>query len=314
MSTAFVHAVRELYPGAVIDVIVKKELSSVASMIQGVSGVYEFSKQQFPGLGGAFRFGKSLSKARYDIFFNLPESLSSQVIAWGSSAHARVGFAKEGSFLLLTRSFKKPTRLHRVDEYVSLLERYAGKKIDLKVVSIDVEKPTVNAKKRLLINFNSEASSRRMPLEKAISIVKVCQKAFKGVEVTFIGSGKETPFVRSIMEGANTGTSLTDLSGKTSLKELARVMAESTAILTTDSGPAHLANAVGTPTVVLFGAGDEHNTAPYNKHDLSVLRYGKLECEPCVRNSCRLYGIPKCMEMIDEMSITEALAPYLVER
>jgi len=92
---------------------------------------------------------------------------------------------------------------------------------------------------------------------------------------------------------------------------LTGLMAASAVVLTTDSGPAHLANSVGAPTIVLFGAGNEYNTAPYNKQNLTVLRYGKLSCEPCVKNTCKLYGIPKCMQLIDELQIINTLSVYL---
>jgi ADP-heptose:LPS heptosyltransferase len=80
-------------------------------------------------------------------------------------------------------------------------------------------------------------------------------------------------------------------------------MATSKAVLTTDSGPAHIASATGVSTVVLFGAGNENNTSPYNKEGLSIIRLGQLPCEPCVKNKCLLYGIPKCMELLDNKLI-----------
>ncbi|MBS1502134.1 MAG: hypothetical protein JST32_08740 [Bacteroidetes bacterium] len=95
------------------------------------------------------------------------------------------------------------------------------------------------------------------------------------------------------------------------MAQLVDYMTLAEAVLTTDSGPAHLANSLGVPTIVLFGAGDESNTAPYNKDLLTVIRAGKLECEPCVRNTCKLYGVPKCMELIDELRIINALKLYL---
>ena len=82
-------------------------------------------------------------------------------------------------------------------------------------------------------------------------------------------------------------------------------------ILSTDSGPAHLANAIGLPVVVLFGAGNEFNTAPFNKQKRMIIRYGQLNCEPCVKNTCKLYDVPKCMEMLDELQIISALHLYL---
>jgi heptosyltransferase-2 len=306
MSTAFINAVKELYPGASIDVIIKKELGGIASLIPGLNKIHPFSKQEYNGLGGVYRFGKSLRAQKYDIYFNLPHSLSSLAMAWASGAKQRVGFDKEGGFFLLSRSFKKPPNLHRVDEYISLLENFTGKTIADKKVKLQTD-THAEIKQTIIINFNSEASSRRMPLDKGRSIINSLTSTFKDVTFAFIGSPKEAAFIEELLFGINNPDRVQNIAGKTDLKALADLMAGSKVVLTTDSGPAHLANAVGAPTVVLFGAGDESNTAPYNKQGLTVIRYGKLICEPCVRNTCKLYGIPKCMEMLDEIKIINAV-------
>ena len=76
-------------------------------------------------------------------------------------------------------------------------------------------------------------------------------------------------------------------------------MASAQVMLTTDSGPAHLANALGTHTVVLFGAGKESNTAPYNIGDRTIIRLNKLSCEPCQKNVCLKYEVPQCLQQLD---------------
>jgi heptosyltransferase-2 len=310
MSTAFINAVKQLYPGASIDVIIKKELGGIASLIPGLNNIHLFSKQEHSGLSGVYRFGKTLRSQQYDIYFNLPHSLSSFVMAWASGAKQRVGFNKEGGFFLLTRSVKKPFNLHRVDEYVSLLESFTGKAIADKQVGLkaDASSKTNNT---VIINFNSEASSRRMPLDKGRSIINTLTATFKETHFAFVGSPKEAVFIDELLAGLENTGRIQNLAGKTNLQGLAQLMAGSRVVLTTDSGPAHLANAVGAPTVVLFGAGNENNTAPYNKQQLDVIRYGELICEPCVRNTCKLYGIPKCMELLDEIKIIKALSLHL---
>jgi lipopolysaccharide heptosyltransferase II len=311
MGTAFVAAVKELYPGAKIDVIIKKELAGIASLIPGLNNIYPFSKQEFKGLMGVYRFGKQLRPEKYDLFFNLPSSLSSLVMGWATWAKKRVGFAKEGGFFLLTNICKRPVNVHRVDEYISILEQFTSKNIAERQVKLVVDEPIPLNKTRVLINFNSEADSRRMPVGKGVAIINLLTKTFKETTFTFIGSPKEATFVEQVIDGAENKDQIESFAGKTDLVGLASLMAASAAIITTDSGPAHLANSVGTPTIVLFGAGNEHNTAPYNKQNLTVLRYGKLECEPCVKNTCKLYGVPKCMQMLDELQIIDALGHYL---
>jgi lipopolysaccharide heptosyltransferase II len=310
MSTAFINAVIQLYPDADVDVIIKKELSGIALLIPGLHAVHTFSKQEYKGLSGVYSFGKKLHPEKYDLFFNLPTSLSSAVMAWATRAKKRVGFGKEGGFFLLTNSFKKPLNLHRVDEYISLLQQFAGKTINHVQVKLPVEAGQIN-NNRVIINFNSEASSRRMPLDKAKTILNLLTNTFTRVTFTFIGSPKEAVFIEQVIDGVQNTVRIENLAGKTELAALGNLMAGAAAVLTTDSGPAHLANSVSAPTIVLFGAGNEHNTAPYNKQNLTVLRYGKLSCEPCVENTCKLYGIPKCMELINELQIIEALSVYL---
>jgi lipopolysaccharide heptosyltransferase II len=311
MSTAFVAAVKHLYPDALVDVIIKKELTGIALLIPGVNTVHPFSKQDNKGLSGAYRFGKNLRTEKYDLFFNLPSSLSSLVMAWATGAKKRAGFGKEGGFFLLTNSFKPPLNLHRVDEYIFLLEQFTGKAIDNRKVGLDVNEPGKPITDQVLINFNSEAESRRMPLDKAKSILNLLTHTFKEVSFIFIGSPKEAAFIDEILEGIGNRERIENFAGKTDLVTLTNLMSAATALLTTDSGPAHLANSVGTPTVVLFGAGNEHNTAPYNKQGLTILRYGKLNCEPCVKNTCKLYGVPKCLELLDELQIINTLSVYL---
>lgn len=310
MSTAFVNAVGQLYPDAQIDVIIKKELSNIAPLIPGLTQIHPFSKQEFSGLGGVYRFGKKLKTEKYDLFFNLPQSLSSLVMARATGAKKRVGFGKEGGFFLLTNSLKKPLNLHRVDEYVSLLEQFTSKIIAQKQVTLNAPVTAPKQNNRVLINFNSEASSRRMPLDKGRALLNKLTAAFPGITFGLIGSPKEADFVSQLISGSDNPERLENHAGQTNLPGLCSLMAQSAAMLTTDSGPAHLANSVGTPVIVLFGAGNEHNTAPYNKQNLTVLRYGKLTCEPCVRNTCKLYGVPRCMELLDELQIINALSKY----
>lgn len=310
MSTAFVSAVHQLYPEAQIDVIIKKELAGLAGLIPDLHQIHLFSKQEYKGLRGVFRFGKTLRFKKYDLFFCMPDSLSSAVMGWATGAKKRIGFGKEGRFFLLSSSYKKPSNTHRVDEYVSLLEQFTGKKIAERLVRLEA-KATAHHDNLVVVNFNSEAVSRRMPLDKGKQLINLLTNTFKSVKFIIVGSPKEKEYVDELLNDVENGNCLENYAGKTSLEGLCSLMASASAVLTTDSGPAHLANAVGVPTITLFGAGNELNTAPYNKQYLTVLRAGKLECEPCVRNTCKLYGIPKCMQLIDEMEIINALSLYL---
>jgi len=307
MSTAFIDALRLTYPEAKIDIIIKKELSSIAPLIPGVNKIHVFSKKDYPGLMGAYNFGKSLKSEQYDIAFNLPSSISSASMIWATRAKKRVGFSKEGGFLLLTKVCKRPQNVHRVEEYLSILEQFTSKPAKGQVkLCVDA-----GLNGLVLVNFNSEAISRRMPVGKSINLINHLTAAFPNERFAFIGSPNDEDHVQQILVNAENKDRLENFAGKTDLIGLAKLMAGAKALLTTDSGPAHLANSLGAPVVALFGAGNEHNTAPYNTEKLTIIRAGKLDCEPCVRNTCELYGMPRCMKLLGEIQIINALSLYL---
>lgn len=309
MSTAFLHALKEKYPHADIHLIVKKELCSLAGMMPHHT-IHPFTKKENSGLNGVFAYGKPFRRYNFDLFFCLPDSFSSAVMGWASGAKNRIGFKKEFRIGLLNKTYQKPVNYHRTDEYLFLLEQYTGETVFKRQVEI-ASTTTVEQSKLLLINFNSEALSRRLPLAKAAILLMELATKFDTYTFGLIGSEKEADFVKALVKFIPERVKTINYAGQTDLISLTKLISSAAALLTTDSGPAHLANALHVPCVVLFGAGNEHHTSPYNKENLSVIRYGKLACEPCVKNKCVLYDIPKCMELLDEKRIIENLKLYL---
>ena len=77
-------------------------------------------------------------------------------------------------------------------------------------------------------------------------------------------------------------------------------------VISTDSGLSHLANGLGIPGVVVFGAGDPANTGPHNGEICTVVQDRTLSCVPCVSNRCEKFPTPCCLEAIDPRSVAEA--------
>jgi ADP-heptose:LPS heptosyltransferase len=88
---------------------------------------------------------------------------------------------------------------------------------------------------------------------------------------------------------------LLNLTGKTSLAELVAILRKADAAAGPDSGPGHVAAAVGTPYVALFGPTDPDRVAPYRCHELVVRSGG--DCIGCNRKACRR-GDTECMAAI----------------
>jgi ADP-heptose:LPS heptosyltransferase len=236
------------------------------------------------------------------LFFSFPDSFSAALMGYATGAKTRVGYKKEGRQILLTHTWDKPSRLHRVKEYTGLLERFSGQTIPAPKVLLQ---HPFEKKDYVVVNINSEAESRRLTEPKAVEVLTAVQAAYAG-RILLIGGKREERFVNEVISLLPDKTGIESVAGQTSLPQLAEVLASARAVLTTDSGPAHLANALGTQTVVLFGAGNEANTAPYNNDILQVLRLGQLSCEPCTRNVCVRYGKPQCLERLSTPAIVDA--------
>lgn len=309
MAAPFLEAVRDQFPGADISAIIRKELAPLTDYLPGIDKVYEFSKKDWPGLKGAYRFGRFVaSEQPYDLFFCLPDSFSSATMAFGTKAQYRIGYKKELRSPLLTTSYHKPHNLHRVEEYLNLLSLFTGRESKKIHVSLPVSFNPIPD--RVVVNLNSDASSRQVPVAKSRALLTHLLES-SDVTLAMIGAPRHLAHVNEILDGLKKYQHrIENFSGQTDLHGLVDIMATSSLLLTTDSGPAHLANAIGLPQVVLFGAGNEKNTSPYHRKNVSIVRLGLLPCEPCVKNTCR-FESPKCLELLDTALVTNQVLQLL---
>lgn len=296
MALGFINELYRQHPGAEISVIAKKGIHELLSFFPPIKHGFIFSKDEYKGFAGLRRFAKHIQKTDdFDRFFCLPDSFSSAFMASVSGAKETIGYKKELRGFLLTHAYTKPKGLHRVDEYLKLLELFT-------------EKPTGKANVRLqhffqkkghiVVNINSEASSRRLTVSKAVEQLNALRKS-TDKKIVLIGAPKEKSFVDEVFNQLAVKNNIENTAGRTNLTLLVELLASAEVMLTTDSGPAHLANALGTHTVVLFGAGKEANTAPYNEEDRTIIRLNKLSCEPCQKNVCARYKLPQCLQQLD---------------
>jgi heptosyltransferase II len=308
MSTAFVRALSEAMPDAQIDVIIKKGIDTVVDYLPGIRKKWVFSKEAYPGLKGAWQYGKMVGReVRPDVFYCLPDSFSSAVMAMASGAEKRYGYQKELRSFLLTKTAAKNASFHRVDQYLQMLSLAGIAQPSSPAVFLQNRSTMIP--NRVMVNVNSEADARRLPIEKSIAVLNLL-RASTDAELVLVGSPKEVPHVQSVYKGLVRKDGILFMAGKTNLGELMDLLGSAPVMLTTDSGPMHLANALGVHTVALEGASDEKNTAPYNADKRTLIRSGLLPCEPCVKNVCK-FGTPKCLMNMEDIKIVHAVLEAL---
>jgi lipopolysaccharide heptosyltransferase II len=164
-----------------------------------------------------------------------------------------------------------------------------------------------------VVAFQAVAESRRWGVERYAELSRRLLERH-GFKILLIGSAKDAKagdeFLIRLGEPAQ-GQAV-NLAGKTSLRELATVCSRAAVFVGNDSGPAHLAAAVGTPIVVISGPDDPRETSPIsNKKRLLYLE--DLECISCVKNRCPLKGDEhmQCMTGIT-VDMVEAQAESLL--
>ncbi len=138
--------------------------------------------------------------------------------------------------------------------------------------------------------------------------------AERGLAAVLVGSGEERPLCREIAEAAGVGAAV--LAGRMTIPDLAAVLGASEALVSNDSGSGHVASAVGTPVVTVFGPTvPAFGYAPFGDGNRVVERPG-LPCRPCDRHGpdrCPL-GHFRCMREIGAEEVLSALDEALEAR
>lgn len=312
MSLGFLHKLAQVFPTAQIEAIAKAEIADLLELVPTISRIHPFSKHVYRGVHGLYRFASRFEDV--DIYFSLPDSFSSALMGVFSRARRRIGFRANGRSVLLTDALTKPTHLHRSEEYAALLSPFFPNPTCN--LSVRLEPPPDHlltafaAQPKVVLNLNSESPSKVVPFEKGLEIAQQLLQQLPDVQLVLTGSPKERAYTDAFCQQLAAPAQVVNLAGQTSVKALAGVLAAVNLVISTDSGTAHLANAVGTPTVVLYGAGDERNTSPYHQAWSVGVRVPGLSCAPCVSTVCK-FGKPQCLALMSATEIVQKAVALL---
>jgi len=135
----------------------------------------------------------------------------------------------------------------------------------------------------------------------------LCDRIDEAYGIPVVLTGQQSPSLEKIRSLSRRG--VINLEGQTTLKDLAELYRRAMLLITTDSGPMHLAAAMGTPVVALFGPTDSKRTGPYGPGH-HVIRE-PLSCAPCFLKKCREMT---CMRSITVEMVFKATEAVLEER
>ncbi len=318
-------ALRARFPHAEVTWLVKRQWAPLVEAIDGVDQVCAVET----GLAGWLGRVPKLRAARFDLVVDLQGLFRSGAMAWLTGCGRRIGFAnaREGSPLFYTRRVKVPhASMHAVDRYLLVAEALgadhpAQPRFDF--VDHPQDRPAVEAILAsagvvaslpwIAINASARWETKRWPPQYFAEAADQLSQAH-ALPIVFIGGVAERPEALAVM--ALMRTKAVDLTGQTPVGLLPSLLRQAAVLITNDSGPMHIAAAVGTPVVALFGPTDPRRTGPYGRGHLILSQ--AVECSPCFRRDCTRTVRLECLTGVKPDQVVRAaqqqLAPSLKQR
>ena len=260
---------------------------------------------------------REIRKSRFDLAISLYGPLAG-CVAGLSGARWRVGYRSEAppgclDFGLPGR--RMPGKKHEIDWVRALADRDVNTPPVWRLaIPADAERRAATMMPKgdqALIAIHTGArngGAKIWPVERWKELaVLLTEKA--GARLVTVGDQFERKAARSIVQP---GARAHDLTGKTSLAELAAVISRCDVLISGDSGPLHLATALGKPVVGLYGPTDPVLSGPY-ADDATIVRAG-IPCSPCydlrAPADCP-FGDTLCMDWITPHQVLEAVSKQL---
>jgi len=322
-------ALREgLGPDAFLSWAVRDKFADLLHGNPHVSQVYPLAGS---GVGDLWRFGLSLQKEQFDAALDTQGLLVSGIVIGRSGAPLRIGFDwnREGNRLFLTHPVvpARGQRLHVVDRLMAFCETLGIPRVAPRPQMYLAKGETEAANALLQSTGESVARDDSGPrvgfivgastADKVWPIARWAQAArllsAQGVRVVLLGGrGTEIETAAAIEKQAS-GAVAANITGKTTLPVLASILAQCDVVVGGDSGPTHLAVAVGTPVVGLYGVTDPARTGPqWGAAPAVILDYAEKDAPPENRRP-RHATLPDALARIPAEAVDEAVRGLLIQ-
>ena len=323
MATPALRAVRLEFPQAHIIGLMRPYVAEVLAGTSWLDETLLYSPHGDPGLSRR-RLVRELRGRHLDCLISFPNSLSTGLIAWFSGARRRVGYARYGRRFLLTdalppmREGRKLAPVSAVDNYLRLAARIGcqslSQQMELAVTpresslagAVWEKLGLAGAMRVVALNAGGAyGAAKRWPVHHCATLAGRAAKRFDAKVLVLCGP-KERNEAAEIAANAGSPNVVSLADEDLSIGLSKGCIARSDLVITTDSGPRHIAAALGKPTISLFGPTDPRWADNYSQLDEQLAI--SLECSPCAKRTCPL-GHHRCMN-----DLTPALVLKAVER
>ncbi len=303
-----VQALKNLYPKSHLTILVPNHLVDLWKTFPFVDEIIPFIKKGgISSIWEDLNLSESLKERKFDLALILPRSFRSALHIFAARIPIRIGYKGEGRSLFLTHRIPRTQEVlcvHRVHYYRRLMEPL-GKLEPIPPPRLFLrEEDRGWAEKRLeelglldgrpLIGINPGAAyglAKCWYPDRFAELGRRLSEKRKATVLIF-GRKKEQDIANEILESLGSGG--VDFTGETHLLQLAALLERCRLLVTNDTGTMHVASAIGTPVVAIFGSTDPVTTGPWGDGHVVVKK--EVSCSPCLKRTCPTDH--QCMELI----------------
>jgi heptosyltransferase-2 len=292
LTLPLVQTIKAAFPAAQIDMLVVPKTSDALQNNPSLRSILVFDKRGVDsGIGGFIRRTGAIKKHHYDTAFLPHRSLRSAALARFAGIPRRIGFQTSAGRLLQTDTVKYDPSAHEIDRNLSLLGAVgvspAGRQFpelypsrtDRDVVEGVLRSSGLTAGEELIaIAPGTVWNTKRWPPDRFAELA--AKLVSGGSRVVLVGGRGDSGLITPYLQRENL-TRIIDTAGQLTILQSAELIRRCRVLVCNDSAPMHLAVAVRTPVVAIFGATiPEFGFAPIGERDI-VLETKGLSCRPC---------------------------------
>jgi len=317
MATPIIQDLRDRYPEANITAMCQANVGALLEHDPHLNEIYSFKKPS----GWIHRpqhtdIIDTLRRGEYDLGVLLTNSFSSAWWFWRGHVANRIGFSTNLRSCLLNKAVPFPANKetqHLVLTYKALLEPLGipisstpptlyvsdgEKKHAMDRLELDGYRPH----QHILIGINPGAAygSAKCWLPDRFHALTKRLLEDPRIVVAYFGDPVGAPLVNEICTGFD--DRVINFAGRTTIRELMALIQSCAVMLTNDSGPMHIAAALKTPLVALFGSTSDVKTGPYGG---GIIIHKHVECSPCYKRVCPIDF--RCMKKIEVDEVYQAI-------
>jgi heptosyltransferase II len=315
MTTPAMGAIRSSFPEAEIVVAANPNVAELFQPHPYSNGVLIFDKKGLhQGMGGFLRFCGLLKEQGFDLAVLFQNAIEAAIMTFLARIPRRAGYRTDQRGFLLTHPVaigEAERRLHHTTYYLRMLNILGirGGTEQLRLQCTDPEQAwataTLGHGSWVAINPGATFGSAKRWIPERFARVADTLANRHGTHTVIIGGPVETAMGRAV-ETAMLTTPL-NLVGQTSIRQLMAVLARCNLLVTNDSGPMHVAAALGTAVVAIFGPTDHATTSPFSPWSRLVRKV--VDCSPCLLRDCP--SDHRCMSEIAVEDVLEAAEDLL---